>query len=365
MAHFISPDGRVINFEAEIKADGTVRPKSFRNFINDNVSPEKGVQTTSESVDVASKNKHFLNKRTSSFHSLSKNERKKVRRLIDEKLRSLGLNSWIQQILNSWYVSLNEVYLDDKKIRQLMVYDKDIDKLKSAVNQINLFIRNVTRVGKDSKNDESSTVLEYKKDTTPRTLSATKSIGGLSGHEFKIFLTKIKSYLGRKVANDQIPPKIGEFICESYEEIYSTIESPDWISGKINGTKLEKYSSIIFQLIKQCNQIMVDQLYVTKTNSSHNSKGTHPQKQNVQNKYTTSMKPVREMDESVLQRRSSISENANLVQRGNRPRFGYARDYFGRVQERDSYREDRPVNPYHSRSNFDREDDNESLDMLD
>ena len=57
--------------------------------------------------------------------------------------------------------------------------------------------------------------------------------------------------------------------------------------------------------------------------------------------------------------------SGNYVRKGPKPKYGYARDRFGRVQERDSYREDRSVNPYHSNSNYDREDDNDSLDMLD
>ena len=45
-----------------------------------------------------------------------------------------------------------------------------------------------------------------------------------------------------------------------------------------------------------------------------------------------------------------------------RPKYGYARDRFGRVQERDNYREDKWENPYSSSNSlYDAEDDNDSL----
>ena len=44
-----------------------------------------------------------------------------------------------------------------------------------------------------------------------------------------------------------------------------------------------------------------------------------------------------------------------------KPKYGYARDYFGRIQERDHYVENRSINSFHSNSNYDREDDNDSI----
>lgn len=45
-----------------------------------------------------------------------------------------------------------------------------------------------------------------------------------------------------------------------------------------------------------------------------------------------------------------------------KPKYGYARDYFGRIKECDHYIEDCVVNPYTSdNSLYDIEDDNESL----
>lgn len=44
-----------------------------------------------------------------------------------------------------------------------------------------------------------------------------------------------------------------------------------------------------------------------------------------------------------------------------KPKYGYARDRFGRIQERDHYIENRNSNPYHNNSNYDREDDHDSV----
>lgn len=57
--------------------------------------------------------------------------------------------------------------------------------------------------------------------------------------------------------------------------------------------------------------------------------------------------------------------SGNYVRKGPQPKYGYARDRFGRVQERDSYREDIDVNPYSSYSSYDSEDDHDSQNILD
>ena len=57
--------------------------------------------------------------------------------------------------------------------------------------------------------------------------------------------------------------------------------------------------------------------------------------------------------------------SGNYVRKGPAPKYGYARDRFGRVQERDSYREDKDVNPYSVDSSYDCEDDHASMDILD
>lgn len=55
----------------------------------------------------------------------------------------------------------------------------------------------------------------------------------------------------------------------------------------------------------------------------------------------------------------------NQIRKGPMPKYGYARDRFGRVQERDSYREDKVINPYSINSSYDSEDDHDSMDILD
>lgn len=43
-----------------------------------------------------------------------------------------------------------------------------------------------------------------------------------------------------------------------------------------------------------------------------------------------------------------------------KPKYGYARDYFGRVQERDSYKEEVHPKPSYDYSSYDREDDHDN-----
>ena len=44
-----------------------------------------------------------------------------------------------------------------------------------------------------------------------------------------------------------------------------------------------------------------------------------------------------------------------------KPKYGYARNMYGNILERDHYVENRQVNSYNGSSMYDREDDNDSL----
>ena len=44
-----------------------------------------------------------------------------------------------------------------------------------------------------------------------------------------------------------------------------------------------------------------------------------------------------------------------------KPKYGYARDYWGRIQERDHYTEEPHNKPNYDYSDFDREDDHDNV----
>lgn len=59
--------------------------------------------------------------------------------------------------------------------------------------------------------------------------------------------------------------------------------------------------------------------------------------------------------------RSTFGDIVKIVKKGRKPKYGYARDFFGRIQERDRYVEDRDVNPCSAANSlYDKEDDNSS-----
>ena len=63
---------------------------------------------------------------------------------------------------------------------------------------------------------------------------------------------------------------------------------------------------------------------------------------------------------------SSIPSDSSSVFDPRKPKYGYARDRYGRVQERDCYIENRNSNPFHDNSDYDREDDHDSVyDLFD
>ncbi|MBO6248795.1 MAG: hypothetical protein J6N54_08310 [Bacteroidales bacterium] len=44
-----------------------------------------------------------------------------------------------------------------------------------------------------------------------------------------------------------------------------------------------------------------------------------------------------------------------------KPKYGYARDIFGRIQERDRYKEETHEKPKYDYSSYDREDDHDNV----
>lgn len=94
-----------------------------------------------------------------------------------------------------------------------------------------------------------------------------------------------------------------------------------------------------------------------KRKKKHKVNIVSPIRKNQRNRTIRSRTPLSEVPSLSKINKGSIQCNHSH----KKPKYGYARDYFGRIQERDHYIENRSTNSYHDNSSFDREDDNDSI----
>lgn len=260
MSYFIGPDGRLMSFDAEIKADGSVRPRNYHDFAEGNLVSQ------SEQEGVA-------------------------QRTHDEYLTAPG----------------------QRKEKP----------------------RNITPISKLSKNNKALYKSEIRA-IINLSLMSSSAADFVRARAMALTPIRICSKLNRKICDAALDYEMDEII-NVIKQVNSVIAKFASISNASNRQSDRKKKPT-----PQPNFL---------TNASH--KDVLPS-QSRRLTYVAESQP----------RITQHTNNTQYVRSGRLPKYGYARDYFGRVQERDSYREDRPVNPYSSLSSYDKEDDNESLDII-
>lgn len=260
MAFYISPDGRVISFDAEVKADGSVRPRNYHDFIEGNLTPQQ------EPLTSEVKTRH---------------NRTKAKRAPKK------------QPVQSNPVSLSS---EPKGIK------------KACLEKIACII--------DCSGLSASAKIFVRLRTAPLSIIPFTT---------KLYNKITKAGLDKEKNN----------ILTVFNEINELIQSNCSSLMQLRGTQVVSTNQTIKQSAVQSSSYKLP----SQTSRISYAKEEDPKHQ------------------------ASV-DNTIYVRKGNVPKYGYARDYFGRVQERDSYREDRAVNPYSSLSSYDIEDDNESLDIL-
>lgn len=262
MAYYISEDGRLHTFDAEIKADGTVRPKSYRDFT-------EGKTITPSRQDAGARRRYN--------QYLTTPDRKKNKTTFHNTVSVPAIPRSKREACKSDIMTLLVE-------TQMSVSARDFVRVRAMC-------LSAIPISNKLKRKICDAALDYEMNTIIDVISQINAI--------------IESYL-------------------DYKQIIGT-----------NRTKARTQT-------QKCTTSIVTSH--TEVLSSQRSQ-------------------VLGVVESVQQNPQHINSTI-YVRKGMAPKYGYARDYFGRVQERDSYREDRPVNPYTSLSNYDKEDDNESLDIL-
>lgn len=262
MAYYISEDGRLISFDAEIKADGSVRPRNYHDFAEgENTTPpvQDSVVSTKRNNNSPKPNRKKC--KSSYLHNVQvsaipRSKRVACKSEIMTLLAKTHMSNSAREFVRARAICLSAIQIG-AKLRQ-KIYDASLDY------EINTIIDTISRIN-----------------------------------------TIIRSYFDNRQAVDN--------------------------NRTLNHTQEQKDAS---SAIISSKDILPSQ-----------------------------RRRVLGVKESAPQNPQYINSTI-YVKNARTPKYGYARDYFGRVQERDSYREDRPVNPYSSLSNYDKEDDNESLDIL-
>lgn len=306
MAFYITSDGRAVSFEAEVKPDGTVRPKKYSEFLEEDSNLPKVHTSKTTAKKGLQANGDNPRKRVSTIYTKK------------EKERYVEPEPYFAPL-----VALKMQVEENKRKRQIQKQEAEI---KRALEK--------------SKNPSESTNRNHRTKTEKRAM-----------------LANIVSI----IKDAKLPENAYNFVFTRISTL-TPLTVNDKLKRKISGRGLGDYKDKIIEVINSVNYYLrYDSHCKARTNSKINANKEIRIKKTVEieEKYVDS-------NDTANGRKLKGNEwiSGNYIMKGKQPKYGYARNYFGRVQERDSYREDRLVNPYSSISSYDVEDDNESLDIL-
>lgn len=392
MGYYITPDGRAISVEVDVKDDGTVRPRSYRVFTATGESDESDKQGPKphrrSSMHTGGAVTYRLTKMSSASKTVFFSE-------LEEYLQQSNLPQNAINLLRNKMTGLTPITYSKKIRRRLMeeFSQTDIDAIVVVINKINQIL-------KSHRPEVASMIQIFPK--IQRSLYNPNSVPQTSKQSIK--KDKLPKQNTRDETLNQQPPNIEEIkvvvedaICRGLTrtELRTTVDKiislgnltrraqslilakcllnseirVDALETNISILGLENEKDNILKVTSFLNRIFSffhgafqDTSEIVKTNKRRISCRLSSSTSNQQHK----PKKISMTDSKVADQSSSDwTGNKNYVRRGHLPQYGYARDRFGRIQERDHYREDRAVNPYSSGSSYDCEDDNDSQDILD
>lgn len=164
-------------------------------------------------------------------------------------------------------------------------------------------------------------------------------------------------------------------IIESFK-VLGVIPTQEQIEAKVNNMATESIKNLFYEKLncylqmvnnnkgKECaddepqhTESLFERYAKLKRKKKYKVNIVSPIQKNQRNRTVRSRTPSSEIPSFCKINKDSVQYNHSH----KRHKYGYARDYFGRIQERDHYVENRSINSYHSNSNYDREDDNDSI----
>lgn len=419
MAHYISPDGRVVYFEAEVKSDGTVRPRNYHEFAHDDTGGEDSHHSAEPAVGVSriptrekkkSKNQSYNRTTTPKLHSkLNKVDSHRLRQDLSDCLSSAVLpydvktqlssmvsaiapfkvtgkieKKWKQRFsTREYYIILRTV---DELNRIILKYRPSFAKEVSFSSSEGISNSDTPKANAQNWYEEDS---DHKEDEPPELVtspSAPVTATTPKAPKKKVEEKQIAPVEKQRMTDTQFAIEAERLISESSLSTRAKsfitgltlkkepIQITSALKKKIKILQLSSEEGRIKDLISKYNDLLGRVSFKKKKTKRSNFGNLGEQIRRLfgnkplgTTSNSTAISTPKTKGNKGIDSSSKGNEwvSGNYVRKGPKPKYGYARDRFGRVQERDSYREDRSVNPYHSNSNYDREDDNDSLDMLD
>lgn len=181
-----------------------------------------------------------------------------------------------------------------------------------------------------------------------RIVPSNKEIGEVKS---RILTDEMKNYFMRRI-QILLPRNINRGIC-SRTDIDNLIRS--WKNSK--GINIEK---AIRKAKGRINSDVLIQYLDDKMKEFHNE-NRNPVIKNSKKKKHQDVNNSVVLDDNQNEASSHGNDFIQYKTYGKKPKYGYARDFYGRIQERDHYVENRKVNEYSSNSSlYDKEDDHDS-----
>lgn len=278
MAYYLTDDGRLVPFEADVKEDGTIRPANYSQFISG--------QSTSANVKV-------------------------------QKYTTYPLTRPVP-----------------KTQQNSTILPKSTKRQKSAAQQ-----KSATPLKSTKK---------PKKTIQPKSTYQVKRT--------KLQKVELRAKISKIIQDSHLSKSAEDFIMQKANCLQEIVVNNKLFKA-INSRSLDSEKEKIQNAILQINALLHESKPVQKhiPVASTGTTKTQP----------TASKKMTVVQSDEVRTKFNQWTSGNYVRKGPAPKYGYARDRFGRVQERDSYREDKDVNPYSIDSSYDCEDDHASMDILD
>lgn len=348
MAYYITADGRVHEIEVDVKQDGTVRPLRYTEL-----SSDKPAQKNNDNID-EKYNRLIEERKRNKAKALIKNKITKAHKEKDQELSQSYAAKELAKAKASLEKARAKASLEKARIKAREI---ELDKVRErALNRAR------DKVAKSGFSFD------------PR-FYATKN----DGHNKKRINAEIRQKIDIILRNSKLSKLAIDFIIERTNSL-AKVGITKKLYKRIKDLGLaEEYMDIITAISKinyaisekkhsYQNQTVVKPYTPKPAPVKSPSKRPKANSQNNQKKVKYTVESANEYNSPDKINRTLKSNerlSGNYIRKGPVPKYGYARDRFGRVQERDSYREDRDVNPYNTNSSYDREDDNSSMDILD
>ena len=360
MAYYITDDGRVHEVDVEVKNDGSVRPQRYSDFVSTDTNQANNSIT------------HYKHAKTRIGNIL---KMANIGEQIDLIFKKSGLSITSKQYIKSLVFDIDEIVIPKRFYRTIkkngMAREKEkiietIGLIKEAVILNGTTPSKMKDINYDTSN--SLDVNQYNEYYLKKINDIIINTS-LSEEAKEFILRKATSLEEIQIKSEEIKKMRTRGLFIGSGTVYSTFEK---INNLIREYRRKYPQSIESDATRPLNKVISpSNNNVTKQASFPVTKPTvenKPSKKTIVSKpsiHKSSKKTYNDVVHTYRPLKGNEWTSGNYIRKGPAPKFGYARDRFGRVQERDSYREDKVINPYSINSSYDSEDDHDSMDILD